>query len=144
MSAATMEMGRTSGSIRIGASRHTGGTRTLRRAGRSTHVWLAPIAWACVLACAIALVGVLPTARDLVPSRTTAAISVTVAPADTLWSIAAAHRLSGMSTAQTVEAIVEANSLSGRSIRAGSVLAIPAAGVSGTAFAQVTSAQMAR
>ena len=93
---------------------------------------------ALTIAAVISVAGVLPTARDLVPARQTAAISVTVSRADTLWSIAATHRLPGLSTAQTVEAIVTANELGSGGLRAGDVLKVPVVGVSDAAFAQVT------
>jgi Tfp pilus assembly protein FimV len=99
---------------------------------------MAPLAWALTLACFLAIVGFLPTARDFVPPRATAAISVTVSSADTLWSIAAAHRLPGMSTVQTVDSILAANGLTEARVEAGSVLSVPAQGVVGTALAQAT------
>lgn len=88
--------------------------------------------------------GALPDARDLVTTRTNAAIMVTVSPADTLWSIAAAHRLPGVSTAQTADAIIAANGVRAGRLVAGMVLRVPSEGTPETAFAQVTSHVSAR
>jgi hypothetical protein len=137
MSVATVHMGRmVGGTVRHGRGRRSG-ARPVRREVRATWSWIAPLAWAVALGCLIAAIGVLPSARDLAPARTSAAISVTVANADTLWSIAASHPVPGMSTAQTVEAIREANGLTTGRLAAGQVLDVPAEGVGGTAFAQV-------
>jgi Tfp pilus assembly protein FimV len=97
-----------------------------------------------VLALFIVTVGVLPAAGDPVPSQSATSIAVRVAPADTLWSIAAAHRLPGVSTAQMVRLIADANSLSGPVLCAGSVLRVPAEVTSGPTYAQVTDSQLAR
>jgi hypothetical protein len=99
---------------------------------------VAPVAWAVTLACAVAVIGLLPTTRDFVPSRPTAAISVSVSPSDTLWSIASAHRIPGMSTAETVQAIVAANRLSGVRVVAGTVISVPCEGIPDTALAQAS------
>jgi len=91
-----------------------------------------------VLAGFIAVVGAVPTARDFVPRPAAAAITVKVASKDTLWSIAESHRLPGATTAETVEAIKQANNLTHTTLHAGDTLSIPAADVPGTAFAQVS------
>jgi Tfp pilus assembly protein FimV len=95
------------------------------------------VVWMAVLAAFIVAVGVLPAAGDPVPSRSTATIAVRVSPADTLWTIAAANRLPGLTTAQMVRVIREANALSDGALGAGTVLRVPAArSDAGTAYAQ--------
>jgi Tfp pilus assembly protein FimV len=91
-----------------------------------------------VLMLFIVLVGVLPAAGDPVPPRPAATITVRVSQADTLWSIAAAHRLPGLSTTQMVRVIKEANALSFGALGAGDVLRVPAASTAEAAYAQVT------
>jgi hypothetical protein len=102
--------------------------------------WIAPMLWMAVVALIVAGAGALALAGDGVPSGTSATIAVRVSPADTLWSIAAANRLPGATTAATVEAISRANALSGRRILPGSVLRVPVAGVSESTFAQADGA----
>ena len=99
---------------------------------------VAPVLWMAVLALFIVGVGVLPAAGDPVPSQPTATIAVRVSPSDTLWTIAEANRLPGLTTAQMVKVIREANSLTGGALGAGAILRVPARSDSGTAYAQAT------
>jgi spore germination protein YaaH len=89
-----------------------------------------------VLAAFIICVGVLPTAQDRVPSGQTTTIAVRVSQSDTLWSIAASHRLPGVSTARMVELITESNGLPQGGVRAGAVLLVPAEPASANTYAQ--------
>jgi Tfp pilus assembly protein FimV len=98
---------------------------------------VAPILWALALAVFLICVGMLPTAEGRVPSGQTTTIAVRVSQADTLWSIAAAHRLPGVSTSEMVELISTANSLQSSAIRAGAVLRVPAEAPPVTSYAQV-------
>jgi LysM domain len=109
--------------------------RGLRRAAYP-HSWVAPLLGMAALAITVFAVGAFGLARAGVPSAPTATIGVRVSPCDTLWSIARANPLPGASTAATVEAIAEANGLSGSSITPGMVLRVPASVAVGTAFAQ--------
>ncbi len=93
--------------------------------------------WMTALALFIVATGVIPATGDPVPPRATAAIEVTVARADTLWSIASEHRLPGLSTAQMVRVIQDANALPGGVLEAGAVLHVPTEATPGTAYAQV-------
>lgn len=102
--------------------------RPVRHSKRPT--WVGPVLWAVGLAIFVMAAGALPTARDSTATRTTSAIIVTVTPADTLWSIAANHRAPGASTADTVAAIVEVNSLDRRTVIAGTTLKVPTQSVS--------------
>ena len=104
-----------------------------RRCGTSA---LAPLAWMAVLAAFVIAVGLLPTAQDRVPFGRTSTIAVRVSRADTLWSIAAAHRLPGVSTARMVELISEANALTPSAVRAGAVVRVPVEPAADTAYAQ--------
>jgi Tfp pilus assembly protein FimV len=116
--------------------------RPVRRTARPK--WLGPVVWTIVLATFITVAGTLPTPHDSVPSRTASAILVTVAPADTLWSIASRHRLPGSSTAETVEAIVLANGMGRRTVSAGATLRVPVLGVSEAGFARSAETVAAR
>lgn len=50
---------------------------------------------------------------------------VTVTPGSTLWDIARAHPVSGLSTAETVRVICSQNALSSPAVMAGQVIAVP-------------------
>lgn len=89
-----------------------------------------------VLTVSVIAVGLVPTARDRVPASQTSTIAVRVSQADTLWSIAASHRLPGTSTARMVELISQANSLPQGGVYAGAVLRIPAQPAPGGSYAQ--------
>ena len=112
------------------------GAHTPRGPRRGTRC--APVLWMTVLALFVVGVGVLPAAGDPIPSLPTATIAIRVSSTDTLWTIAAANRLPGLSTAQMVRVICEANALSAGGLDAGAVLRVPARSVSGTAYAQAT------
>jgi Tfp pilus assembly protein FimV len=109
-----------------------------RRNGRRPRIVSAALLWMLVLAASIVCIGALPAAGEGSPSGRTALVSIQVSPADTLWSIAETHRLPGTSTAQMVNIIADANSLSGSDLRPGTVLRIPAQAPSGSAYAQAT------
>lgn len=117
-----------------------GCTRVTRtgRSGRSGSLRIAPVFWMTALALFVVTMGVLPAAGDPVPPRSSTSIAVRVSPADTLWSIAAAHRLPGMSTAQMVRLIADTNELSGPGLCTGAVLRVPAELASESAYAQVS------
>lgn len=122
-----------------GTSRNAARRRTTarpRRAARSTSPWLGPIAGALVVLSAMVLVGGLPTARELAAVQPAAASSVRVAPSDTLWSIAKAHRVPGMTTAETVERIMRLNGLTDATLQAGVLIAVPTEVAPGNAYAQ--------
>lgn len=109
-----------------------------RRAGRrsmtSCDTWRGPLVWALSLMLLIILAGVLPTPSDGLPS-TTASIEVRVTRADTLWDIASQHRLPGLSTAETVQAILRENVLESSEIHPGDRLRVPVSSVSRSALA---------
>jgi len=124
-------------------ARHTavrGSGRSQRRGRpvrRGAGLRIAPLFWMTMLTVFIVAVGILPAAGDPVRPPSTSAITVRVSSCDTLWTIAAQHRLPGLSTAQMVRVIRDANSLSG-TLTAGAVLQIPAEAMDGTAYAQVS------
>lgn len=100
---------------------------------------MVPVLWMALLAVFVIAVGVLPAAGDPVPSGSTATIAVRVSPTDTLWTIAAANRLPGLTTAQMVQVIRESNALGAGTLGAGAVLRVPAArSDAGAAYAQAT------
>jgi Tfp pilus assembly protein FimV len=87
--------------------------------------------------------GAFALSREGVPSDASASISVRVSPSDTLWSIAAANRLPGATTAATVDAIARVNGLHDSRIVSGATLKVPTATALGTAFAQADEAAAA-
>jgi len=100
--------------------------------------WVGPLAWMAIVALIVAGLGVVALLRDGVPSDTSTTISVRVSPSDTLWSIAEANRLPGVSTAATVEAITRTNDLQASSLTPGTVLRVPAQAPVGSALAQAS------
>ena len=113
-----------------------GARRPVRRQQVDLAPWIAPFAWMTVLAITVCALGGAAMLRDGVPSPAATTIAVRVAPSDTLWSIAEASRLPGVSTARTVEAIARINGLRGTTILAGAVLYVPATEVVDATFAQ--------
>jgi LysM domain len=98
---------------------------TARRARCSVRALAGPASWTIALALAIVVLGVAPTLLSGAPARPLTAISVRVGPSDTLWTIAAAHRMPGLSTAATVEEIRRANALTASNLSAGAILRVP-------------------
>jgi LysM domain len=121
-----------------GFQTRTAATQPHSARGASHHerLDLAPLVWMLVLATFVIAVGSLPTAQDRVPSGQTSTIAIRVSQADTLWTIAASHRLPGTSTARMVELISEANSLPQGALHAGAVLRVPVELSSESAYAQ--------
>jgi len=125
-------------STKMQTTRTTQATRSSERRGaRQGGVRLAPVVWMVMLALFIVGVGILPAAGDPVAPHPGTSIQVTVKASDTLWKIASEHRLPGITTAQMVRVIRDANAGTG-SLACGAVLQIPAEPVSGTAYAQVS------
>ena len=119
------------------------GTRPGRHADRSLldlSSLVAPALWMAAVAAIVVGAGAFMLSPEGVPSGTSATISVRVSPSDTLWSIAAANRLPGTTTAATVEAITHANGLQDSRIVSGSMLRVPVLQASETAFAQAEGA----
>lgn len=58
-----------------------------------------------------------------------------VSASQTLWEIASAHRIDGMSTAETVEVIKSLNGLTDSSLRVGQVVEVPVDSAANTAMA---------
>jgi len=126
------------------ATSSVGRSKGRARLRRRPAMRLAPTLWMLALAAFIVGVGVLPAAGDPVPSGATATIAVTVAQADTLWSIAATHRLPGVPTAEMVRRIKEANVLSGALVTAGDTLLIPVEPLPSGTYAQVSDVSTSR
>jgi len=140
-----------SATMGLGHMPRTGRTHETPRRSRRRPVrheaqggWLGPAIWAAFLALFVVAIGMMSSGGDSVPSRASSAIQVTVAPAETLWSIASAHRLPGASTAETVDAIVAANGLEGRTLTAGASLRVPTVGVTDAAVARSAETVAAR
>lgn len=137
MTTTTMHMSR----LRTRSDR--AGTRPAGRAGRSLldlSSLVAPALWMIAVAVIVVGSGALMLSRQGVPSGASATINVRVSPSDTLWTIAAANRLPGSTTAATVEAITRANGLRGSRIVSGSTLRVPVVQAPETAFAQADGA----
>lgn len=105
------------------------------RAGSAVRSALSWLAGTVALTAAIVALGAAPALLAGAPARAFAATTVKVGPCDTLWSIAEGHRLPGASTAETVEAIRQANAMSGSALAAGVVLRVPAVAASDSAYA---------
>lgn len=124
------------GTVR-GERRHVPSRRFATRRGQATP-WATSIGWALVIASVVLAVGLMPTLRDAGPGRTTAAIEIRVGSTDTLWSIAASHRLPGQSTQQAVDAIREANGLRSATLQPGMALNVPTVGITDVALADAS------
>jgi hypothetical protein len=120
------------------------GRRTVRRPVVDLAPWIAPLGWMVALAVTVTVLGAGAMLRDRVPSGATATIAVRVATSDTLWTIAEANRLPGISTESTVESIARINRLHGTTIHPGAILHVPTARVTDAAFAQADSPTVAR
>lgn len=121
--------------------------RSERRTARPRTTVKAASAWVLrtlALTAAIVTLGAGPSLLAGAPSRSFAATTVTVAASDTLWSIAASHRLPGRSVAATVDAIREANGMDGSSLAAGSTLRVPTTESMDAAFADAGGAAQPR
>lgn len=121
-------------------------TATMQRSSRGRRarrrsVRISPAVWMMLLAAFIVGVGILPAAGDPVAPHPGTSVQVTVKASDTLWQIASEHRLPGVTTAQMVRIIRDANAVSGN-IACGAVLQIPAEPLSGTAYAQVSDSNL--
>ena len=80
-----------------------------------------------VLACVIAFSFVSTrTAREQAIVAASSRIEVSVAPGDSLWSLAAAHPVKGLDTSRTVNLIREWNGLASGTLQVGEVLSVPA------------------
>lgn len=128
------------------SSTHAGSRRRVvaRRAHRSIRALAGPVAWTIALTLAIVVLGVAPALLSGAPSRPLTSTSVRVGPTDTLWTIAAAHRLPGLSTAATVEEIRRANGLTASNLSAGAVLRVPSAQSAESALAAADAETMSR
>lgn len=112
--------------------------RTPRAARRhSTSDRLSTAEVMAVVVMALALIGAaLSPALGRTAARVVAGPSVTVPERGTLWEIASAHPVPGLTTAETVELIKELNGIAdGTVLRPGQVVLVPA-GVEGPAVAQ--------
>lgn len=80
-----------------------------------------------VLACVIAFSFVSArTAHEEAIIAASPRIEVSVAPGDSLWSLASAHPLEGLDTSRTVDLIKEWNGLASGTLQVGTVLFVPA------------------
>jgi Tfp pilus assembly protein FimV len=90
-----------------GAGTLRGGRRTRRETETRRASW-APAAAVVLTIAVLAVSGSLPTPADLT-ATVSSTTRVRVSAADTMWSVASAHRPAGMSTAQAVDAIRRLN-----------------------------------
>jgi uncharacterized protein YpuA (DUF1002 family) len=80
---------------------------------------------AALLLIAILLIALPIVSRDAKSSASTSVIEVIAKSGDTLWSVAQAHPLPGMTTAQTADHIAELNNIESSRILAGSSILVP-------------------
>ena len=85
-----------------------------------------------VLVIAVIVVVVASGSRTAPTPATTGAVKVS--PGESLWSIAAANPVEGLTTPETVEVIRRSNHLTSDAITTGSVLRVPATSASGVAL----------
>lgn len=108
---------------------HRSGTR-MAQAARFTPAEAALVLLLGIAICWVALRAV--GAPELANFGTT---SVRIQPSETLWGLAAEHPVPGMTTAETVDAIRELNSMEDSSVHAGQVVVVPVAESASTACA---------
>jgi hypothetical protein len=130
-----------SGAMAFGAAGHR---RTVQGPVVDLAQWIGPLALAAVLALFVVATGGFALTRAGVPSSAAATIRVRVSPSDTLWSIASAHRVPGMSTAETIDSIALANGLTDSALAPGDVLVVPSASPAGPVVAQSGVAETVR
>lgn len=102
---------------RTGARRNT--TATVRRHQRGAAFELAAV----VLVCALLLAGIASRPDPSQAQQQT--VEVTVRAGDTLWDIAAAHPVSGLTTGEVVDTIMDLNGLRTPVIEPGMLIAVP-------------------
>jgi len=113
--------------VRGGGARRTDRKVPRPRYGQGRHrvPSLVALEWVSVALVGLALVATLvwlaaePTPAE-VPTR-----SLRVEAGDSLWSIAAAHRVEGLTTEQTVELIRNTNGMTGSMLQTGQLLRVP-------------------
>jgi len=76
-----------------------------------------------ILIGALLIVGAVATSRPRVPSTTMAPVSVR--SGETVWSLAAAHPVPGLTTAEVADLLVRTNGLEGRTVTPGETVLIP-------------------
>ena len=108
--------------------KNSGGDRqkTVRpqvRAAKRAH----PVEWGMALFIIVLLVLALVYWMSAPATSLDASTTIRITHGDTLWDIAAQHRLPGLTTAETVAVIREANGMSSSSLAVGDTLAIPVA-----------------
>lgn len=95
-------------------------TRTTTPHGGST----AEVALAILVVLALVAIAATSGSRTAVPSVTR---TVSVSSGETLWALAAANPVKGLSTEQTVELIAQMNDLEGSRVSVGQQVTLPAA-----------------
>jgi len=104
---------------------HTARKTTIHRDHAARGVRLSAFEVGALLAIAVGLL--IAAAGTFQPSAAVSVAPVKVESGETLWQIARAHPVDGLSTAQTVEFIAEKNRLRGGTILAGETLLVPSA-----------------
>ncbi len=119
-------------------SERTHGARRGRHSARLTLERTSALATAAVIALVIASVSVAALAMlaDPQPPAPTGWTSVSVEPNASLWTLASAHPVEGLSTQETVQLIEQENGLTTGMLQVGDTLLVPATSSSATALAQ--------
>ena len=115
--------------------------RGARRGRRSPRLILerrSALATAAVIALVIAsvIVAALAMLADPQPPAPTSWTSVSVEPNASLWTLASAHPVEGLSTPETVQLIAQENGLATGMLQVGDTLLVPATSSCATALAQ--------
>lgn len=95
-----------------------------------------PIAYGVLVVVVLLVAACMPSLGEHPVSAPSATTLVRVEADDTLWDIAAAHRLPGHTTQQTVAEISELNGLGSRALVAGTTVRVPSVPEPGPAFAE--------
>ncbi len=114
------------------------GAQRGRRSSRLTLERRSALATAAVIALVIASVSVAALAMlaDPQPPAPTGWTSVSVEPNASLWTLASAHPVEGLSTPETVQLIAQENGLATGMLQVGDTLLVPATSSCATALAQ--------
>lgn len=110
-----------------------GAARRQMRAGQALRARVVELSVFAVLLCALAFAGYRATAPAA--AQYTQTESIKVSSHETLWQIAAEHRIGGLSTAETVELIKQINGMTDSGLHVGQVVEVPVAASAMSAMA---------
>jgi hypothetical protein len=113
---------------------HTGSPSRHPKSEPCHELWLrrlSPVEIAALLIIAVLLVAGLLISRTVAPADVQTK-ALRIEQGDTLWTIASAHPVAGLTTAQTADLIARCNRLESGAIAVGAILEVPAHAESGS------------